>query len=157
MNDSLHMRAIGSKGGKASGRSRRRRRDILTVASIILEGKFDLTKNASLKEAFDSVNFFGNGLDEDAKNTALESAIIAIHAVRGLEGDLNSAKWIFDIAGKSPYGKKVKLEIKKLELEVEQLDKMLNGEESKPASKPNVPEEQIEASLSRMGVLDGDR
>lgn len=132
-------------------RTQSRMRDVRRIASAILEGRFDMTKNPDMKAALDSINFYGMGLSGDARSTALEAAIIAVHAGRGLAGDLKSAQWVFALAGKSLEGKKAVFEVKKLELEVKQLSREMETN-AKPETGPEVDTEDIRAEAVNMGV-----
>lgn len=133
-------------------RTQSRMRDVRRIASAILEGRFDMTKNPDMKAALDSINFYGMGLSGDARSTALEAAIIAVHAGRGLSGDLKSAQWVFALAGKSLEGKKAVFEVKKLELEVKQLSRAMETDNAKPETGPEVDTEDIRAEAVNMGV-----
>lgn len=130
----------------------KRMRDVRRVACAILESRFDMTRNGDLKAALDSINFYGMGLDGDERHTVLEAAIIAVHAGRGLSGDLKSAQWVFALAGKSLDGKKAVFEVKKLELEVKQLQKALESDTAKPETGPEVATEDIRAEAVVMGA-----
>lgn len=130
-------------------------RSVAKTATAILEGKFDLTRDEDIREMLETIGF--RDFDDDGKTAVLESAIIAVHARYALLGDLKSAQWVFDLACRSDAGKKLKLEVRELELRVKQLQKQLKEQEaadSKPETGPEVSEAEISESLSRLGVID---
>lgn len=119
-------------------------RSVAKTAAAILESKFDITKNEDILEMLETVGF--SDFDDDGKTAVLESAIIAVHARYGLLGDLKSAQWVFDLACRSDAGKKLKLEVRELELRVKQLQKQLKEQEAadiKPETGPEVSEAEI--------------
>lgn len=133
-------------------RMQRRMGNVRRIAAAILEGRFDVTKARGLKDALDSINFYGSGVSGDDRMTVLGAAIIAVHAGRGLAGDLKSAQWVFALAGMSVEGKKATAELKKLELEVRQLTRTLAYGDAKPETGQEVSPEEIDAEAVRMGV-----
>lgn len=133
-------------------RTQSRMKDVRRIARAILEGRFDMRKNPDMKAALDSINFYGSGAAGDERATVLEAAIIAVHAGRGLAGDIKSAQWVFALAGKSMEGMRAAFEVKKLELEVRQLGRSIDSATAKPETGPEVSTEDIRAEAVNMGA-----
>lgn len=142
-------RAAGEKGK----RTQRMIRDVQKITKHILYTRFDASKLDGVKDALDSINYY-EGRDEDERKTLCLSALIAYHTAMGF-GDINSARFVFELAGMTPGSKKVCTEVKKLELEVKKLQMEIDaqqGGDDEPEVGPEVSDEEIEASLRRSGV-----
>lgn len=102
------------------------------------------TPEGDLKEALASV-----GITPDGDELSLMAGILAVHAGRALNGDLNSAKWVFDIAGITLNANEQKAKIKALRKQVEPA-----AVEAVVVKGPEVTTEEINESLKHMGVFD---
>lgn len=93
------QREIRSKGGRASGAARRRKRDSKAIAKMLL----DLPTSDANKEALRQL-----GVDEeDFTNRTL---LLTVALQKGVQGDLSAAKLLIELAGEDP---KFKFEEKK--------------------------------------------
>lgn len=143
-------RLAGAKGNK----TKRLIGDAQKITRKLLSTRFDVRKREDVKEALESVNYY-EGRDEDEKKTLCLSAMIACHMANGFF-DVNSAKFVLELAGMTPASKKISTEVKKMELEVKKLQAELDAQqatEDKPESGPEVSESEICESLTRMGVI----
>lgn len=81
-------REKGAKGGKASGASRRRKRDAKEAAKMIL----DLASTEKLDKYLDELNI-------KARDRTNLVAIIARHTLQAQSGNVNSARFVLELAG----------------------------------------------------------
>lgn len=81
-------RERGAKGGKASGAARRKKRDAKEAANLFL----NLAASKNLDKYLDELN-----VKEQDKTNLM--AIIARHTLQAQSGNINSARFIFELAG----------------------------------------------------------
>lgn len=84
------MRAIGRKGGVASGKSRRGSRETRDIARAVLGAKF--LPSGKLSDSLKSI-----GVDV-SKPMQLREAICAVMGGMALSGNIKAASFIFDLA-----------------------------------------------------------
>lgn len=84
---------ICSKGGKASGEARRRKRTLQSAAQMILSLKVTDT------DTIEELKKHGIDVPEDM---TLREALMAVQIARAKEGDLQAAKFVRDTVGESP-------------------------------------------------------
>lgn len=96
------QREIASKGGKASGEARRKKRDAKSAARLIL--------NLPVQEALEK-NLKQMGLDEDDYTNMV--AIMARAFTKAMTGDISAMSFLIDMAGSSPRFKMAEEEHKK--------------------------------------------
>lgn len=89
------LRAITSKGGKASGEARRRKRDFKEIAQHILTMTVKNGSQADL-EAIQSI------ADLKGQNITVADAIMIAITQNAMKGDIQSANYIRDITGQKP-------------------------------------------------------
>ena len=99
------QRAIQSKGGKASGASRRRKRDMAKAMKMLLDMPAMEGTDAYLKKM---------GVDE--RDLTNQMALLSAMLVKAMTGDTRAAEFVRDTAGYNP---KIKLEEKRFEAEQE--------------------------------------
>lgn len=87
------QRDFSSKGGKASGAARRRKKEMRELAKIML----DCEASSSMKEAIKKV--FPDLADEDI---TVSAAILAKQADKAAKGDIKSAEFLRDTSGQKP-------------------------------------------------------
>ena len=91
------QRAIRSKGGKASGEARRKKRDAKSAARLILSLPTVDKVTKSLEKL---------GIDDEAEYTNMVS-IFAMAYLKAMKGDIAAMRFIVDMAGMSPEFKMV--------------------------------------------------
>lgn len=100
------QRAIQSEGGKASGASRRRKRDMAKAMKLLLDMPAIPGANAYLQQF---------GFDEaDMTN---QMALLSTVFMKAMNGDVRAAEFVRDTAGYNP---KIRLEEKRFEAEQEE-------------------------------------
>lgn len=97
------QREIRSKGGKASGASRRRKRDMAKAMKMLLDMPAMEGMDAYLKKM---------GLPEMEMTNQM--AMLSVMLVKAASGDVRAAEFVRDTAGDNP---KIKLEEKRFEAE----------------------------------------
>jgi hypothetical protein len=105
-------RQMSSKGGKASGEARRRKRDTRQAAKFVLELEPDLSKDT--RKALMKMGL----KPEDIPDIRLIS-LLAI-AQKAMKGDLQANKMLLELSG--DIDARLKIEQEKLELERERLE-----------------------------------
>lgn len=99
------QRAIQSKGGKASGAARRRKRDMAKAMKLLLDMPAVTGADAYLKQ-------FGFAEADMTNQMAMLSAVF----MKAMNGDVRAAEFVRDTAGYNP---KIRLEEKRFEAEQE--------------------------------------
>lgn len=131
-----------AEGRRKGGRARAVAINAEKAAHAVLGALFK--PEGDLKEALASV-----GITPEGDKFTLMAGILAVHAGRALNGDLNSAKWVFDVAGITLNAKEQKAKIKALRKQVEPA-----AVEAVVVKGPEIPTEEINESLKNMGVFD---
>ena len=90
-------RAISSKGGKASGEARRKKRDAKSAARLILSLPTVDKVTKSLEKL---------GIDDESEYTNMVS-IFAMAYLKAMKGDIGAMRFIVEMAGMSPEFKMV--------------------------------------------------
>ena len=86
------QRAIASKGGKASGEARRRKRDAKSAARLVLN--LPTTEKATqLLEAL--------GIEDEADHTNMVS-VFAVAYMKAMKGDMRAVRILMEMSGMSP-------------------------------------------------------
>ena len=86
------QRAIASKGGKASGEARRRKRDAKSAARLVLNLPTVDKVTKSLKAL---------GIEDEAEYTNMVS-VFAMAYMKAMKGDIPAMRFIIEMAGMSP-------------------------------------------------------
>lgn len=81
---------LGSKGGKASGETRRRKRLMEQEADLLLSRQCRTKKG---KKALEELGI---------KTGSNQMAMVAQQVISALEGDMNALNWLRDILGEKP-------------------------------------------------------
>lgn len=131
-----------AEGRRKGGRTRAAILNAEKAARAVLGVIF--RPEGDLKEALARV-----GITPEGDELSLMAGILAVHAGRALNGDLNSAKWVFDVAGITLNANEQKAKIKALRKQVEPA-----AVEAVVVKGPEIPTEEINESLKRMGVFD---
>lgn len=89
------LRAITSKGGKASGEARRRKRDFKEIAQHILT----MTVKNGLQDDLETIQSIA---ELKGQNITVADAIMIAITQNAMKGDIQSANYIRDITGQKP-------------------------------------------------------
>lgn len=92
---SEEARELGAKGGKASVKSRRAKKEFREVLSLLLDYKPSEEQLEVVQRAF-----------PEAKKLTAREAIAMAQMVRAMNGDTQAAAWVRDTVGEKP-GEKV--------------------------------------------------
>lgn len=99
------QRAIQSQGGKASGASRRRKRDMAKAMKMLLD-----------MPAMDGMSAYLQKMGVGELDMTNQMAMLSVMLVKAASGDVRAAEFVRDTAGYNP---KIKLEEKRFEAEQE--------------------------------------
>lgn len=123
-------REKGRNGGIKSGEARRRKRDVKNAAKMIL--------NLAAQEGSEK-NLQAMGIDEEDFTNRV--ALLARAYYKGIAGDVNAIKFLFEMAGETP---------------AQQLaEKRFKAEQNKDTPKSNTVDDWIEAVLEADGGQNG--
>ncbi len=89
------QRAIASKGGKASGESRRKKKAMRESLEILLEMKVKGGKECDIEKVQDFASLKG-------KNITVEQAMLIAQIQKALKGDTSALAFIRDTSGQAP-------------------------------------------------------
>lgn len=137
------QRQIASKGGKASGEARRRRRDTRQAAKFVLELEPDLSKDT--RKALAKMGLHA----EEIPDIRLLS-LLAI-AQKAMKGDLQANRMLLELAG--DVDARLKIEQDRLKLEREKLEFMVQQGGN---ATDDLPQIVIERTVQNAGGGDSD-
>lgn len=143
-------RELGKKGGKASGKSRRRKKAMRQAASMLLG--MEVPASGSLSETLKTrLAAFGYSGDD----ATFQDVLLASVLMEALKGDVRAAEFMRDTAGESPALalKKQELQLRKSELKFKQEQAAKQAESDTMQSK--MANAWIEALLGEDTADDG--
>lgn len=144
------QREIQSKGGKASGAARRRKKAMRQAASMLLG--MDVPVSGAFSETLKS-RLAAFGYSEDA--ATFQDVLLASVMLEAIRGDVRAAEFIRDTAGESPALdlKKQELQLRKSELKFKREQAAKQAENDSAQSK--MANAWIEALLGEETADDG--
>lgn len=122
---SNEAREMGRKGGKESGKTRRRKKAMRQAASALLNMDISGAKGDAINVVRQRLRAFG--LDEE--EATFQDAMLVSVMIKALKGDVQATAFLRDTAGENPQlgMRKEELKLRKAELKLKQ-DALMGGE-----------------------------
>jgi len=117
----------GSKGGKASGESRRRKKAMRQAAATLLNMDISKANGDGVNKIKQHMKAFGY----DIEDATMQDAMLVRALIKGLSGDIRALEFLRDTAGANPA-----LDIRKEELKLKKAELKLKREALLDSSKP---------------------
>ena len=133
------MVEYGRLGGKRSAEVRRRNAKIRNIVQKVMKSKFQPT------DSFKAI-LEGMGIDTNEK-TDVMTGIVAIFSHKAINGDLNAARFVFDVGG-------LNLESEERLARIEALDSMADQNSDKLANNKQLNLEEITKQAKALGIYD---
>ena len=121
------VRAMGAKGGIASGIAKRRKKNFREVAQLVRDLPLSEQQKAQLKKAFPEL---------DVDDMTVTMGIMMAHVNKSLKGDVASSNFIRDTAGEKPSEK----------------HDLTSSDGTFGVQKREYTEEELEAELKKRGL-----